>query len=547
MKKLSIKRLFQLTVCGIFAIVTTMTFLGIHSYISAQKNYNTQSLNLIDSCTANIQTVYKNIERLSTALSYDKDIQKLLSVTDTLEKNKLLNTVYKIITPAIQNNSTIKYIAVFNDDEVITLHDSTEFNGYFAVQYFQKNATDGFKMWNNNKKNYITLNRPLYDLSDKKPHRIGSILIVSDTKLISVLINNIRSYSGISIAVTDENKNIIASNVDIDLENKQYNFKVIENSDIAIAYKFNMFSQGQSFAIILLMLMGFIATVLFASFVATGIKIRVALPIEQLIDTMKQIGSTNLNKRIKEDLNPEFNTIAVYINEMLERIDDMTHLIFQSQERLYEIEIANRENAYNALKSQTSPHFLFNTLECIRSIATFHKISEIVQITLSLSNILRYSIKGDETATIDEEIKNVCEYLKIINIRFPDKIQFLCNVDNEIQSSRYIKMILQPIIENSVYHGLEMIEGNGTIQIEGKRIDNMTVLTVTDNGFGIDSEKLENLRKNISVKKIDNLHIGLNNINNRIKLTYGDEYGINIDSAVGRGTTVKIYLPNNTD
>ena len=164
-----------------------------------------------------------------------------------------------------------------------------------------------------------------------------------------------------------------------------------------------------------------------------------------------------------------------------------------------------------------------------------------------MSNILRYSIKGDETATIDEEIKNVCEYLKIINIRFPDKIQFLCNVDNEIQSSRYIKMILQPIIENSVYHGLEMIEGNGTIQIEGKRIDNMTVLTVTDNGFGIDSEKLENLRKNISVKKIDNLHIGLNNINNRIKLTYGDEYGINIDSAVGRGTTVKIYLPNNTD
>ena len=524
-----------------------MSFLGIHSYIAAQKNYNTQSLNLVDSCTANIQTVYKNIERLSIALSYDKDIQKLLSVTDAVEKNELLNTVYKIITPTIQNNSTIKYIAAFNDDEVITLYDSTEFNGYFAVQHFQKNAADGFKTWNNNKKNYIALNRALYDLSNKKPNRIGSILIISDIETISELINNIRSYSGISIAVTDENKSIIAANVDMDLENKQYNFKMIENTNLAIAYKFNMFSQGQNFTIILLMLIGLIATVLFASFVATGIKISVAVPIEQLIHTMTEIGNTNLNKRIKEDLNPEFNTIAVYINEMLDRIDDMTHTIFQTQERLYEIEIANRENAYNALKSQTSPHFLFNTLECIRSIATYHKINEIVQTTVSLSNILRYSTKGDETATIDEEIKNVCEYLRIINIRFPDKIRFVCNVDSEIQSSRYIKMILQPIIENSVYHGLEMIEGNGTIQIEGKRIDNMTVLTVTDNGFGIDSERLADLRKNISVKKIDNLHIGLSNINNRIKLSYGDEYGITIDSAVGHGTTVKIYLPNNTD
>jgi two-component system sensor histidine kinase YesM len=220
------------------------------------------------------------------------------------------------------------------------------------------------------------------------------------------------------------------------------------------------------------------------------------------------------------------------------------------QSQLYEKELMQKETEMLTLQSQINPHFLYNTLECIRAIAVIHKISEIPIITTSMAKIFRYSIKGGMYATIKKELECVNDYYKIIAIRYNDRLSMEFDVHERLMNNSMLKMSLQPIIENSVYHGLEATEDAVKISIKGRVDGEYAVLSIHDNGAGMEFEKADAINEELTKATLEDLvavgkskgSIGLANINARIKLYYGDECGLRIDSSQDTGTTVTIKI-----
>lgn len=276
----------------------------------------------------------------------------------------------------------------------------------------------------------------------------------------------------------------------------------------------------------------------------------ISRPLVNITNTLAIIGNENRKERIKEIDRNEFGIIGESINTMLDNMDKMNHRIFNMQSQLYEKELMQKETEVLTLQSQINPHFLYNTLECIRAIAVIHRINEIPVITTSMAKIFRYSIKGGVIATIKDELDSVNDYYKIIAIRFNERLTIEYDVEEEMMQYSMLKMSLQPIVENTVYHGLEATEDAVKIKIKGKIEGEYALLSIQDDGAGMEDEKAhiinEGLRKT-SLKELAEVgkskgSIGLTNINARIKLHYGDECGLRIMSSKELGTTVTIKI-----
>ncbi|MGG1555858.1 sensor histidine kinase [Paenibacillus ferrarius] len=274
-------------------------------------------------------------------------------------------------------------------------------------------------------------------------------------------------------------------------------------------------------------------------------------PVMGLVADMKRIGTRDRGFRIKVRSTNEVGALAYDINSMIDQMEEMSGNILNTQARLYESELSKKQAEFSALQSQINPHFLYNTLNCISSIGLEYGSKEIAQITSSMSKIFRYSIKKDELVLIGEEVQCVQAYLNIISIRYENKFSMEVHVDEPLLEMKTPKMILQPIVENSVYHGLERMDAEGQLSVRGYiDVNGDVCFQVADTGRGLDPDELERLREKLNMdyaervsSRPDGTSIGLSNIHNRIKLLFGEGYGVEIDSQLGRGTTVSVKIP----
>ena len=212
-------------------------------------------------------------------------------------------------------------------------------------------------------------------------------------------------------------------------------------------------------------------------------------------------------------------------------------------EENYKRELEKREANIRALQFQIQPHFLYNTLESINQIAAFYKCPEICTISQNLGEMYRYSInenKGDYVQ-FKEEFQHVCNFVRIQEVRFPDLFQFFYDIPEEITDMYMLRFIMQPIVENAFKHAL--VECGGDFEIVAGTEDGCLVIHINDTGVGITEEVIEDLNETINAVKSSSKSIGMRNVNQRIKLTHGEKYGISINSRVGIGTSVIIRLP----
>ena len=208
----------------------------------------------------------------------------------------------------------------------------------------------------------------------------------------------------------------------------------------------------------------------------------------------------------------------------------------------------------NALNSQINPHFLYNTLEMIRSQALIQGAEDVAEMAETLSLMFRYSIsKGDNLVTFREEMENLERYFTIQQYRFPNRftLEKIFPDSEEIMNCRIPKLTLQPLIENAVYHGLEKKLGKGTITVRAFTVGKRLTIRVHDDGEGIAPERLEELQKAIEMgisyvytdKRSKGNGVALINVNQRIQLQFGREYGLSISSVLHKGTIVELTLP----
>ncbi|NLL67882.1 MAG: histidine kinase [Clostridiaceae bacterium] len=236
---------------------------------------------------------------------------------------------------------------------------------------------------------------------------------------------------------------------------------------------------------------------------------------------------------------------------------DKVHDIIMTKELL---NASKRQAQYLALQNQINPHFLYNTLEGIRSDAIIAGIDNIANMTEALATFFRYNISNLENlVTLEDEIQNAENYFMIQQYRFGDRlrmeIEYNESEKEEIMQCRLLKLTLQPIVENAIIHGLERKISDGLLKIRIELTASRLLITISDNGIGMYEEQLENLNAHLNAAFFESDHwentshggIALINVNNRIKLLYGEEYGLYIYSIKDKGTDVQITLPRKID
>lgn len=260
-------------------------------------------------------------------------------------------------------------------------------------------------------------------------------------------------------------------------------------------------------------------------------------------EKISQTYDTKERALIQVDSEDEFRDLALVYNEMIGRIDNLIDTVYSK-------ELLRKNAELRAFQAQINPHFLYNTLDCINGLAEAGRLEEIKQTVTALAGIMRMSIKGDELLTVQEDLKYTDQYMYIEKLRYGEKILYLKEIPESMMKYYIPKLILQPLLENSIVHGVSGLLKQGMIGLFGKEEETAISFTVKDNGSGIPEGVIEALQQEdlppSGIEKFSKEQIGLRNIHARIRLMYGPEYGLTIKSPPSGGSCVIIRLPKLT-
>ena len=272
--------------------------------------------------------------------------------------------------------------------------------------------------------------------------------------------------------------------------------------------------------------------------------IYITVPTEKILEYTKKARIFDKPSALKLKATQEFKTIADYINSMIEENRDLAQEIVRTQQEVYEIEIEKYKSDLTSLENQINPHFLYNTLECVRSIAVINDIEDIENIMVHLSEIMRYSVKANNIVPFRDEITIINMYFDIMKIRFPDIKQITVDADEDALDVPVPKMTLQPIAENIFKHALSASNKDLAIAITAKIVENELIITIKDTGRGIPQEELTTIQDALlNNTQAEQNGIGILNVDRRIKIHFGEKYGIKIASKENEYTIVAIVIP----
>lgn len=411
--------------------------------------------------------------------------------------------------------------------------------------------------------------REVYNLKNPLPSYSGILTMDLEVKYFNDILDSLKSSAGSSVFIVDDTSNIILSNnpswvgmnlnevkeVSISNEAKDYNsyIKKVEGRDILVSVKsigslkWNMVALSPlnelneelvSFRDIVFVVLAICMCLSFitALFLAGNI----AKPIQKLVKSMSHIKDGNFEINLVYKRNDEFTFLVNEYKRMINEIKQLIDRLYVSELEKQNAELKVKDAELKTLQAQINPHFLYNTLDSVNWLAIKYKAPDISTMVKSLSNFFRYSLnKGGSIILWENEIKQVESYLQIQKIRFREKLEYCIDVSDEILSSYTVKLILQPIVENAIIHGIEKSMEEGQIKILGTADKSMIEIKISDNGIGADTERLNKLLED----EKSTASFGLKNVNLRIKQFFGNEYGLKFHTNEECGVTVTVTVP----
>ena len=256
--------------------------------------------------------------------------------------------------------------------------------------------------------------------------------------------------------------------------------------------------------------------------------------VNQFRSQMQRAATGNFDLKPSLGGSDEISDLYGYLGTMIGDIQRLLAEIYQERLHAEQLKAQQREAEFKVLASQINPHFLYNTLETIRMKARINHQAEIEELVKMLAKILRKNLRaGGQDVSIREEVELVESYLKIQQYRFEERIQYQIRLPENLQEYRVLPLILQPIVENSIIHGLETKEGIGHILIEVERVEDAILIAVEDDGLGISKDRLFEVQKEMESRNLNRTHIGVSNVHQRLRLKYGENYGLTISSIEG--------------
>ncbi len=325
-------------------------------------------------------------------------------------------------------------------------------------------------------------------------------------------------------------------------------FQKVQNMDLYIAHVVDLDTllepayqlRHHSFVIVLILVF---CCILIAYLTALSI----GQPLKTLLKSIQRFEKNWDAKRCDVSGKDELTYISQHFNQMADSTQKMADELVQSNLKQHTLELSHLKAELNALQMQIKPHFLYNTLDLIRweTIHVGKGESTASYMIDRFSALLRKSIKKNENKVrISEELEHIQAYIDVINFSRRNKIELINSIDFDSSQYSIPKLSLQPIVENAVKHAFDSHSNHPAIHLRGWLIaQNLILITVTDNGYGMKPCEIESLQNNLKHKKLHLDGIGLNNVNLRIKLVYGEEYGLDVESVLDLGTEISLRIP----
>ena len=538
------------------------TLKNIREEITLENSYIfDNSVNIIDRTLMEVDTLSSSLASNESTQLYTINNVSTDSFKTISRLAKTLPIIYRYIDSIyIYSEQTDTVIMDNNSIPLSDLSDTDWINAYRAVTSPKGTIIPRSK--NNVYPQLITIIKPIYDADEKKGAIIMNInaqsiynsmlyqqykdgrlffLVNADNKIIiSSELSYFNTYPddiGLNTLTTESNpKNSV-----YEINDKNY---VVLSGDSTIsdykyisAYPLELYEHKLS--TMKLQIIGILLLLMIIIFILAYVaSVRSYSPLNEIISFLdnSQPPADSIEEEDKNELMYIINCIQTHINDktkMAEILEERMKLLRKSQ--------------YDMLQTQINPHFLYNTLETINWMAYNMSNSEnpVSKSLINLASFFRNTLTSGYFVSIENEIKYTKEYVNILALRYGDLFDIEWDIDESILSYTIIKICLQPIIENAVYHGIKQKNDKGLIKIKGLCDDNNIILIVSDDGVGIEKDALDELNKTLSETSFTNekSHIGLSNVNQRIKIIFGDSYGIHVESTVGVGTDVYVTIP----
>jgi len=567
----------------LFSVITMMIVQVLYYYQSYQLTRSRSLSNFeyfADITSKNISSLLLNIERVAFSISYNRDIQRYILYNSPYDRFMNKNTVMEILDYTANENSSIAGIFIETIDKTLVKSSSVNFLQYFsAMDNFDISAmtlSDGvYSDWflvSFKNDMYFAYIYPIYSTIRFNPDRIAFCVVLCSSSIVEDSIKDMPShlqtqfilssgdmiiFSNIKWQQEDQEKTLIELiNVSPDGSNSAtfnnrsniFNIYRIEKVNWVIS---NIVSTAELTRDIMPVAVTSLAiqliTAILLFFADIAIIRNISVPIASIVKELETVGNKDIAYRLQLSVHNEIGAIVKHINEMLNRIEIKTTDELNAQSDLHRAEIVQQQMELAFYQSQINPHFLYNSLECMRSMALVDKNMPIVHIVTSITKYLRYAIRPGYIVSVKDEMETLSEYFHVLSYRFPGKLSFDISIDQAIYESKMIKMTLQPLIENSMLHGFKSREKGCHISLKGYKEMNKSILEVIDNGIGLTDEKRQELLRLLSgigseVAADTYKGIGMANINKRYELCFGSEYGLSIFSPE-QGLGVKITIP----
>lgn len=555
----------------VFAVLITITGAGISVFSAAvfKQGYGKISKvylqDVTQQTTNNLENMIQTIEDINIQILSSAVIQEQLEIVNGQEMEPyIIRNISKIVERELETN------ALFSSD-VVSLSVISKSGLEFSVKKITGRGTDlafleadiykanGTTLWGLvGPDKDICIAKAILDLTTMKP--IGYINIVYEREYFGDIVkDNSTEYSGASYVV-DRDGTIIVTNHEkylgtrfpvaiealretdtsrYDILNDTNSFYYVGNEmpngwTLVEAVSVKEFYKNTYRVIGLtgIFLLGILSLSFFSINMATK---HIARPTQDLLESMKLFGKGNLSHRVEVKTTDEIGQIGSEYNRMADNIETLI-------EKVYKMEITQKQAEIDFLCMQINPHFLYNTLDTISWMAIMQGNLDISEMTISLADLLRAMIKKDRFVTVEEEMKTVKDYLLIQGQRFGDKISVLYDVDEQAYPCQVPNFILQPLIENAIIHGLEPKLGKGMLCVRIKLEKDTVVFCIADDGVGMSREEIRELYEKCEMNET-NQNIGLKNVYRRLILCYGESSRLHIESEKHRGTKINFILP----
>lgn len=516
-------------------------------------------------------------EYLNSVLSLGLKLAENKAVISFALENKSIvveqgpyNSELASIFDEYSNNDQISSIYVFDNHGNMVTNDksrSVSFKSIISNSWYPETISKNKYIWGEPKKPNGINTIPLY-VNLRNPadgSNIGLLLINVKESYVYNLYNDFGDVNGETI-ILNENNNIVSCRNKYQLRmglhdvfridanfsegSGYYEQKVVNEMFLVTYYKDAAFNwtylsiervkvivediEGIKQITILLCTVCLIITSAFSFFLSA----RLTKPLKKLVNVMEEVRGGNMSIRANFNSKDEIGHIGNAFDSMAGQLQEHISHIYDDQQEI-------RKSEIKVLQEQINPHFLYNTLTSIIWLANSDKKNEVIQMVSSLSKFFRISLSnGRELITLEEEIEQVNSYLIIQNIRYKNQFDYRFDIIGDIMRINVLKLILQPLVENTLYHGLSGLERKISIIIRAFEEAGLLVLEVMDNGAGIESTRLEHLNMALSGKETDfEFGVGTKNVNGRLKLYYGIEYGLSYRMENG-WTIARIILPH---